>query len=82
VEVIAPRDQFEASWRDLAAAFAALAPGAGRSIKHVISAARPNAHPALEGEAVRRFAKLWVADEHWAAAARPAATAASPARRP
>ncbi len=76
VEVVAPRASFEASWRDLAAAFAGLPSGAGRSIKHVISAARPNAHPALEADAVRRFAELWVADEHWAAA-RPAAVAPS-----
>lgn len=82
VEMAVPRDGFEAAWRDLAAAFSALPPGAGRSIKHVISAARPNAHPALEAEAVRRFAELWVGDEHWAAAARPAAAAARPAAPP
>jgi enoyl-CoA hydratase len=69
VEVLAPRDTFETAWREVAAAFAALPPGAGRSIKQVISAARPNAHPRLEADAVRRFAELWIADEHWAAAA-------------
>jgi enoyl-CoA hydratase/carnithine racemase len=77
VEVIAPRDGFEATWRDLAASFGALPPGAGRSIKQVISAARPNAHPGLEADAVRRFAELWVADAHWTAAAQPAAPAGS-----
>lgn len=77
VEVVAPRDAFETSWRDLAAAFAALPPGAGRSIKQVISAARPNAHPALEADAVRRFAELWMGDEHWAAAATLAAAVPS-----
>jgi enoyl-CoA hydratase/carnithine racemase len=69
VEVVAPRHAFEAKWRDLAVAFAALPPGAARSIKQVISAARPNAHPDLEADAVRRFAELWVGDEHWAATA-------------
>ncbi len=73
VEVVVPRDAFEPSWRDLAAAFAALPPGAGGSIKQVISAAKPNAHPALEAGAVRRFAELWVSDAHWAAAGTPAA---------
>ena len=68
VDVVAPRESFEATWRALAAEFASLPTGAGAAIKEVISAARPNDHPALEGAAVRRFAKLWVGEEHWRAA--------------
>ena len=70
VDVVAPRAGFEAAWRELAEAFATLPPGAGRSIKQVIAAAKPHTHPALESDAVRRFAELWVGDEHWLAAGR------------
>jgi enoyl-CoA hydratase len=70
VDVVAPREDFDDAWRALAAELAAL-PGA--AAKDVISAAAPNAHPALEDAAVRRFAELWVGDEHWAAAERLAA---------
>ncbi len=69
-ELVAPRERFDADWRRLAASFAELPPGAGRSIKQVITAAKPRAHTALEGDAVRRFARLWAADEHWQAADR------------
>ena len=76
VQIVAPRHEFDAAWRDLADAFARLPEGAGRAIKDVISAAKPHAHPALEADAVRHFARLWVGDEHWRAAAPP--TPASP----
>jgi enoyl-CoA hydratase/carnithine racemase len=69
-DVVAPRQHFEQTWRELAEAFGSLPPGAARSIKHVVAAARPHHHRALETEAVRRFARLWTADEHWQAAER------------
>ena len=40
------------------------------------ASANSNAHPALEADAVRHFARLWVGDDHWRAAAPP--TPASP----
>lgn len=79
VERVAPRAEFDATWRRLAEAFARLPAGAGRSIKDVIASAKPHAHPELETEAVRHFARLWVGDDHWRAAGdndpRPAQTA-------
>jgi len=68
VDVVAPRAGFDAGWRELAGAFAALPEGAGRSIKAVVSAAKPNVHRELEADAVRHFARLWVGDDHWRAA--------------
>ncbi len=67
-DVVAPRERFDDAWWEIAQAFAALPPGAARSIKSVVAAARPSHHPALADEAVRHFARLWVADEHWQAA--------------
>jgi enoyl-CoA hydratase/carnithine racemase len=67
-DIVVPRVRFEETWRDMAHAFASLAPGAARSIKNVVAAARPNHHPTLADEAVRHFARLWVADAHWQAA--------------
>jgi enoyl-CoA hydratase len=69
-DVVAPREQFDEAWGEIARAFAALPPGAARSIKSVVAAARPHHHPALADDAVRHFARLWVADEHWEAAER------------
>lgn len=80
VDVVVPRTGFDAAWRGLAEAFATLPPGAGRSIKQVVAAAKPNTHPELECDAVRRFAELWVADEHWLAADRLARQAETPAQ--
>jgi enoyl-CoA hydratase len=68
VDVVAPRETFEQTWRTLAADFAALPEGAGRAIKDVIAAVKPNDHPMLETAAVRRFAGLWVGEDHWRAA--------------
>ena len=70
VDEVAPREQFDEAWGEIARAFAALPPGAARSIKSVVAAARPHHHPALADDAVRHFARLWVADEHWQAAER------------
>jgi enoyl-CoA hydratase/carnithine racemase len=67
VDQVAPRQRFDEAWRETAEAFAALPPGAAAAIKEVVAAARPNDHPALETAAVRRFAELWVRDEHWQA---------------
>jgi enoyl-CoA hydratase len=68
VEYTAPRERFEAAWRELARSFADMPPELARSLKAVIAAARPRVHRELEADAVRRFAQLWVADEHWQAA--------------
>jgi enoyl-CoA hydratase/carnithine racemase len=70
VDVVTKRNDFEAGWRDVASAFASLPPQASRSIKDVVAAAKPHVHPELERDAVQRFARLWVADEHWRAAER------------
>ncbi|QEC46528.1 enoyl-CoA hydratase/isomerase family protein [Baekduia soli] len=77
VDVVAPRAEFDAAWRELAQTFVDLPPGTGRSVKDVLAAAHPSHHPTLEGPAVRHFARLWVGDAHWAAAERP-----RPARNP
>jgi enoyl-CoA hydratase/carnithine racemase len=68
VDVVAPRPQFDVAWQEVAQAFGALPRGAARSIKSVVAAARPSHHPGLADQAVRHFARLWVADEHWQAA--------------
>ena len=70
VDLVVPRADFDTGWHEAAAGFASLPPRATRSIKHVIAAAKPSVHPELEAEAVRRFAQLWAADEHWLAADR------------
>jgi enoyl-CoA hydratase/carnithine racemase len=40
-----------------------------RAIKGVVQAAESNSHPALAQYSVGSFASLWIAEEHWAAAA-------------
>jgi enoyl-CoA hydratase/carnithine racemase len=60
VDVVVPRASFEDEWRTVARALAA-APAA--AIKGVIAGTSPE-------EAIGAFAKLWVSDEHWAAADR------------
>jgi enoyl-CoA hydratase len=67
VQRVYPRAEFEQSWRALASQIAA-APG--RPIKSVIAKAAPHHHPAHEDSAAAAFARLWVSDAHWAAAAR------------
>jgi len=69
-DVVFPRDEFEAGWKELASRFAAVGPEAMRSIKATIAAARPHQHPSLESDAVRAFARLWLSEEHWNAARR------------
>jgi enoyl-CoA hydratase len=60
VQRVVPRAAFEDEWRGLARKLAHQAAG---EIKSVIAGATPD-------EAVSAFARLWVADEHWAAADR------------
>ena len=67
LDIVCPRSEFDSRWRDLAQSFASLPPGASRSIKATIAAARPHHHPDLEHDAVVRFARLWAADTHWEA---------------
>ncbi len=67
VDVVAPRAAFEDTWRGLARRMAGTAPGTTRAVKAVIDAALPSSHPHLEPPATDAFARLWVADAHWAA---------------
>lgn len=60
VNRVVPRSSFAADWRALARALATRPAG---EIKRVIAGASPD-------EAVAAFARLWVSDEHWAAADR------------
>ena len=60
VEVVVPRASFEDEWRSVARKLATL-PAA--EVKRVINGTTPEA-------AVAAFARLWVSDEHWAAADR------------
>jgi enoyl-CoA hydratase/carnithine racemase len=67
VDLVVPRAAFEDEWRGLARRMADTAPGATRAVKAVIDAAMPSAHPHLEPDATDAFARLWIADAHWAA---------------
>jgi enoyl-CoA hydratase/carnithine racemase len=67
LDVVVPREEFDATWRGLAAAVAALAPGASAAIKSVISAAAPAVRPDTRDLAIEAFASLWVAPAHWEA---------------
>jgi enoyl-CoA hydratase/carnithine racemase len=78
VDDVVERVDFEAGWRALARQFADLPPSAARAIKSVVASARPHHHPHLETAAVAEFAKLWVADSHWTAAAGLAVGSKSP----
>ncbi|MDP9166528.1 MAG: enoyl-CoA hydratase/isomerase family protein, partial [Actinomycetota bacterium] len=60
LDVVVPRVSFEDEWRALARKLAAPPVAA---IKHVIAGVSPE-------DAVGAFARLWVSDEHWAAADR------------
>jgi enoyl-CoA hydratase/carnithine racemase len=67
IDRVVPRGEFDAAWRALATQLATLAPGTTRSVKSVLTAAAPAAHPELAPDATDVFARLWVADAHWAA---------------
>src|SRR5262249_9168082 len=58
IQHVIPRDSFDAEWRRIARA---LARGPAGEIKRVMRGVTTT-------EAVAAFARLWVADEHWAAA--------------
>ncbi len=58
VDVVVPRESFEDEWRSVARKLATASAG---EIKRVV-------HGASAEEAVAAFARLWVADAHWAAA--------------
>lgn len=58
VDRVLPRASFDSGWRDLARALASHPAG---EIKRVMKGATTT-------EAVAAFARLWVSDEHWAAA--------------
>jgi enoyl-CoA hydratase/carnithine racemase len=58
VDLVLPRASFEDGWRSLALSLANSSAG---EIKRVMAGASP-------AEAVTAFARLWIADEHWAAA--------------
>jgi enoyl-CoA hydratase/carnithine racemase len=60
VDVVVPRESFEDDWRSMARTLATVPAG---EIKKVVGGASAP-------EAVAAFARLWVADEHWAAADR------------
>jgi enoyl-CoA hydratase len=60
VDEVLPRASFEAGWRALARS---LATPAAREIKRVVAGG------VSADEAARAFARLWVAEEHWAAVA-------------
>ena len=70
LDVVVPRDTFDAEVGALAGRLAGLAPGATRAIKSVLLATEPTVHPATEDHATRVFAELWNADAHWDAVAR------------
>jgi enoyl-CoA hydratase len=67
VDIVVPRETFDAEWQALAARLAATSPGTTRAVKSVIAAAAPTTHPDLEAAAADTFARLWVADAHWSA---------------
>jgi enoyl-CoA hydratase len=65
VDLVVPREDFEAAWRALAAQIATSAPGASRAIKQVINAAAPAVRDDLRAAATDAFATLWAAQAHW-----------------
>jgi enoyl-CoA hydratase/carnithine racemase len=69
VDLVVPRNDFDAEWRALAARIAALAPGASRTIKRVVAAAAPAVREDTRAIAVDAFATLWVDPAHWTAVA-------------
>jgi enoyl-CoA hydratase/carnithine racemase len=69
VDAVLPRGEFDAGWRDIATRFAALPGSATRSIKATVTAVSPAVFPAADTDAVRAFAELWCAPEHWEMAA-------------
>ena len=67
VDLVVPRPSFDDEWRRLARQMADTAAGTTRAVKSVVGAAIPSCHPELEAHATDAFARLWMADAHWAA---------------
>jgi len=67
VDLVVPRESFDVEWRAMACQIAQTAPGSSRAVKSVVGAAAPSTHRDLEADAADAFARLWTADEHWAA---------------
>jgi enoyl-CoA hydratase len=65
VEKVVPRASFERGWRSLASSISAAPTEATRAIKSLLTQVRPPIHPTTREEAVRCFAELWIAPEHW-----------------
>jgi enoyl-CoA hydratase/carnithine racemase len=65
VDEVFERARFEEGWRSLSASIASAPPNVVRSIKSVLGAVKPAVHPTTRREAVRAFAELWVAPDHW-----------------
>ncbi len=79
IEVVVPRERFDAEAASLLATLAAVPSGPSRTIKSLVGSVAPPVAPELASFAAAAFARSWVADEHWAAA--DAAAAARAARR-
>jgi enoyl-CoA hydratase/carnithine racemase len=82
IDEVVPRAGFEEGWRALATALARPPAGVPRSIKEVVSRVTPASHPETEARAVRAFAELWAAPEHWSMAAEAEALRRSQRRPP
>lgn len=61
------RSDFDGGVQSFALEIAQLPATVARAIKSTVTAAEPNTHPNSEEDAVRAFAQLWAADEHWSA---------------
>jgi len=69
LEVVYPRDQFEAATRSLLTTIAGVPAKPAAEIKRLINLVAAPSWPATADEATSSFAHTWVADEHWAMAA-------------
>jgi enoyl-CoA hydratase/carnithine racemase len=65
VDLVIPREMFDAEWQAIAGRMATLAPGAARSMKAVVAAAAPAVRHDTRAAAIDHFAHLWAAPAHW-----------------
>jgi len=65
VEEAVPRERFEARWRELAHAVAAVPRHALAALKSAMHAAHPGSRPDLASAAVADFARAWAHPDHW-----------------
>lgn len=63
-----PRSAFDVEVDSFARQIAELPIPVTRAIKSTVDLQGPNTHPSSESMAVEAFARLWVSDDHWAAA--------------